>query len=387
MRRKRHALACICGAFFALVPAAFPLLAQESDTLAQLRAAAESDNFRALTQYAADVTVVATKRVPRTDFFLWYGHLTNGSWGSDKNWYPTETEGLFLSLPGEDGSSDVVWSQPLDTCWSRPMPVCAAAVSPGSEVFPMLSPDGRRLYFASDGLFGMGGYDLYVATWDPQERAWSHVQNMGFPFNSRGDDLLFCDTPDGRYSLFASNRDCGRDSVVIYVLRQETPVWHAIDAKDVAARSRLAVTAPDNGYPFQKQAIGPVPSLRFEEPLEVEQPFRIGKEGAFARDNSLPEGVVYQIQLFVMGSTPSVKQLKGVSPVYSHPQRSGKRVYAAGLFRTYAEAEQALSSVRRAGFPSAYVIAFENGKSITLQQARKKESSVKVITEEVRIVR
>ena len=53
----------------------------------------------------------------------------------------------------------------------------------------------------------------------------------------------------------------------------------------------------------------------------------------------------------------------------------------------YDEAEEALSSVKKAGFPSAFIIAFDDRQSVALSKARKKESSVKVITEEVRIVK
>jgi hypothetical protein len=257
------ALACL---------ATLSLSAQESgDSLALMRAV-EKENYTALTRYAADPTVVATKKVPRSDFFLWLGHLREGSWGADGNWYPQETERLYLSLPGVDSSLSVVWSEPRDTCWSRPEVICADAASPGSEIFPMRSPDGKRLYFASDGLSGMGGYDLYVAHWDPKKQAWGAVQNLGFPFNSKGDDLLFCDTPDGRYSLLVSNRDCGRDEVIIYVLRQETPVFHAIKPDEVAARERLAITAPDSGYPFEKGRIAPVPVIAFEQPEAPAEP-------------------------------------------------------------------------------------------------------------------
>ncbi len=373
----------------AIFLAVISLRAQEDvDSLALLRASVARQNYDALTAYAADVTVVATRRVPRSDFYLWCGHLADGSWGRDGNWYPDETQVLYLSREGDDGSRDIVWSSPGDTAWTPPVPICDEAVSPGDERFPMLSPDGKRLYFASDGLFGAGGYDLYVAHWDPQKKSWGQVQNMGFPYSSKGDDLLFYDTPDGRYSVLASNRDCGRDSVVIYVFRQETPVFRPVDRKEVAAREKLAVTAPESGYTFVKLSPIAVPNIRFAEPEEkFEEGFRIGKEGAFARNNHLPAGLVYQVQLFVRSGQPTVQQLKGVSPVFTHPQRSGKILCAAGLFRSYSEAETALAAIKRAGFPSAFIIAFDSGKSIPLAQARKKESSVKVITEEVRIVK
>ena len=348
----------------------------------------EAENYQALTQSAARPTVVATKRVPRSEFHLWYGHLTDGKWASDENWYPDETQRLYFSHINEAGDRDICWSVLEDGgVWRTPEAVCAEAVSSGDECFPMLSPDGKRLYFCSDGLFGMGGYDIYVATWNPARKSWGEVRNMGFPFNSKGDDLLFCDTPDGRYSLFASNRDCGADSVVIYVLRQEVPVFSHISAEEADRLAHLSVTAPDGGYPFKKLSPGRIPSMPFEKPVEkTDESFRVGTEGSFTAVNRLPSGLVYQIQMFVSAGKPTIRQLKGVSPVYVHQQRSGKMLCAAGLFRTYAEAEQALSQVKRV-FPTAFVIAFEDGSPLSLSKARKKESSVKVITEEVHIVK
>ena len=348
----------------------------------------EADNYKVLTQYAARPVVVAQKRVPRQDFFLWYSHLEDRGWGSDQNWYPAETTELYLTRRTPAGDYEIVRSEPVDdTLWSVPEPVCEEAVSPGNEVFPMLSPDGRRLYFSSDGLFGMGGYDLYVATWNPERQVWGPVQNLGFPFNSQADDLLFCDTPDGRYSLLASNRSCGQDSMVIYVLRQETPIFAPVRAEEAGRLASLAITDPDSGYRFEKHGFGPVPKILFEEPVEVfDYAFSTTGPGAFAEDNKLPSGLVYQIQLFVSGSKPSLRQIKGISPVYVHAQRSGKKLCAAGLFRTYAEAERALPAVRKL-FPTAFIIAFDNGQPLALSKARKKESSVTVVTEEVRIVK
>ena len=262
---------CLLTLAFACL-AVLPIAAQEEPDDQALLRALEKQNYETLIASAADLAVLAAKKVPRSDFYLWLGHLQDGSWAADGNWYPRETDVLYLSMEGADSTLSVVWSRPLDTLWSRPEVICEAAASPGSELFPMLSPDGKRLYFASDGLFGMGGYDLYVASWDPKKHRWGDVRNLGFPFNSRGDDLLFCDTPDGRYSILVSNRDCGRDEVVIYVLRQETPVFHAIGRDEVAVRERLTVTAPEDGYPFEKQRLGPLPLIAFEQPEVPEEP-------------------------------------------------------------------------------------------------------------------
>ncbi|WP_175489354.1 OmpA family protein [Neolewinella agarilytica] len=69
------------------------------------------------------------------------------------------------------------------------------------ETSPYISPDGRTLYFSSDGRKGLGGTDVYVVrrednTW----RNWSTPQNFGKSVNS------FFDDSDFRLATSASGR-------------------------------------------------------------------------------------------------------------------------------------------------------------------------------------
>ena len=89
----------------------------------------------------------------------------------------------------------------------------------------------------------MGGYDLYVANWNRETNDWDMPVNMGFPYSSPYDDFLFVNTEDGKYSIFASNRECGRDSVTIYVLEYDSmPVRKAVT--DVGELRTLAALNP-----------------------------------------------------------------------------------------------------------------------------------------------
>jgi peptidoglycan-associated lipoprotein len=74
----------------------------------------------------------------------------------------------------------------------------------GNELFPSIGPKGQ-LYFASDGLPGIGGLDIFVAQRDGEENKWSGTKNMGVPFNSQGNDYGMCDL-DGRSGFFTSER-------------------------------------------------------------------------------------------------------------------------------------------------------------------------------------
>ncbi len=67
--------------------------------------------------------------------------------------------------------------------------------------FPCLSADGNTLYFASDRPGGMGGWDLYVSTWNGT--SWSMPKNLGAPINTPGNEI----TPfvEGDVLYFASD--------------------------------------------------------------------------------------------------------------------------------------------------------------------------------------
>ena len=109
-------------------------------------------------------------------------------------------------------------------------------------LFPVRN--GEWLYFSSDALYGVGGYDLYrCRRTAPGE--WSRPENLGFPFSSPEDDFLYFNTTDGKYTLFASSRGCEDDSVNVYVLEYEmNPVRESIS--DPAALRALSKLDPES---------------------------------------------------------------------------------------------------------------------------------------------
>ncbi|HTF82127.1 MAG TPA: hypothetical protein VL947_10390, partial [Cytophagales bacterium] len=71
---------------------------------------------------------------------------------------------------------------------------------------PMLSPDGKTLYFASDRKGGQGGIDLYKATW--QDTTWANITNLGPKINTMGNELFPYLSKAGRF-YFASDGQPG----------------------------------------------------------------------------------------------------------------------------------------------------------------------------------
>lgn len=111
--------------------------------------------------------------------------------------------------------------------------------------FPIES-DGY-IYFSSRELHGMGGLDLYRCRRLPGNFV-SAPENLGFPWSTPADDFLLVNSPDGRFSLFASNRGCSPDSVCLYALvREAVPVWQKVE--EGAPLRELCALEPSHSAP------------------------------------------------------------------------------------------------------------------------------------------
>ena len=113
----------------------------------------------------------------------------------------------------------------------------------------------------------------------------------------------------------------------------------------------------------------------FEEPEEeFDYTFKVLDEAVIADNEVLNEGLIYQIQILAGSGKVAPRQLHGFSPVFEKKQSNGKYVYCVGKFSRYADAQKALPTVKRY-YSSAFVVAFRNGKSMSVVNARKAEAA------------
>ncbi len=107
---------------------------------------------------------------------------------------------------GGFGGYDIYKTQKNDAGeWSSPENLGATINTAGNEKSPFIHTDSQTLYFSSDGLMGLGGYDIFYSRLD-SNNVWSKPKNIGYPINSYNDDLGFFVSTDGQYGYFASNK-------------------------------------------------------------------------------------------------------------------------------------------------------------------------------------
>ena len=408
---------------------------------------------------------------------------------------------IFTGRASAEGTLDLYISQKLnDTLWSYPQIMDSGINSPGNECYPVLSADGKSLFFASDGHYGMGGYDLYVSYYDDDSQSWSPAQNMGFPFSSPENDWAFGLSPDGNAALFLSDRGAAADKLWLYKVAyemhplrrdirnqnniallaqldpgskglEEAPKPHtesgqeahtqealadysalaqqARKAREVVAeqekniaRSRelytqlsqeeekrtlgkkiadeevilielqeqlrragqalqAAETAflkdgilppllpkenpQNNSHEIVKQVFTPRMAIlqplqaSFAPPIFVEPPvnlaFREETVSEIIPEENPPLHLFYRIQMAVSTTPSKASAFKGFSPIFEQKLKSGRYLYAAGQFDRYDDAAKALAQVQRKGLKNTLLIAYNEGKSLSVTLARTKEQA------------
>ena len=83
------------------------------------------------------------------------------------------------------------------------------------EMAPFLHADGNTLFFSSKGHPGLGGYDLFISRADELGR-WSLASNIGYPTNSRYNEIVMFSSIDGKSSWISSDRSGGKGNYDVY---------------------------------------------------------------------------------------------------------------------------------------------------------------------------
>ncbi|MFH2095096.1 MAG: hypothetical protein ABIJ16_05300, partial [Bacteroidota bacterium] len=111
---------------------------------------------------------------------------------------------------GGQGKKDL-WLSRMDKTgnWAPPVNLGEEVNSEGNDISPFLHPDGKTLYFSSDGHMGLGGMDIFMSRLD-QDGKWQKPVNMGYPVNTFKDEIGLIVNAKGELAYFSSERDDSR---------------------------------------------------------------------------------------------------------------------------------------------------------------------------------
>jgi tetratricopeptide (TPR) repeat protein len=126
--------------------------------------------------------------------------------------------------PGGLGGRDIYRSVKLpNNEWSKALNVGAPINSEYDEDSPFFHPDGKTLYFSSNGNKSMGGFDIFFSK-KKVDGTWGIPFNIGYPLNTVGDDVYFSTTIDGKKGYYSSSHEGGLGREDIYSIKLDTTI-------------------------------------------------------------------------------------------------------------------------------------------------------------------
>jgi len=130
---------------------------------------------------------------------------------------------LIFTICGPRGC-DLYESKKEGDVWRKPVSLGSTVNSSGWEAQPSLSADGNELYFVSDRKGGIGGYDIWYSKKD-STGAWTRAINLGKSVNTKFDEIAPFIHVNNRNLFFASNGLPGFGGFDIYVSEKSDGQW------------------------------------------------------------------------------------------------------------------------------------------------------------------
>ena len=122
---------------------------------------------------------------------------------------------IFASdMPNGFGGLDLYVSERVGNEWTNPINLGEKINTVGNEAYPFLTKDGT-LYYSSNGLLGLGSYDIYESKLNTKGEYESPI-NLRSPINSSYNDFGFWMNEDNTEGYFSSNRPAEYGASNIY---------------------------------------------------------------------------------------------------------------------------------------------------------------------------
>lgn len=372
--------------------------------------------FSILSENDNRIKIHRAEPVDNTDPLTWKISMTPLGFCHDYNNYthPTvSTDGKIMifssDMPGGAGQMDLYVSRYENNVWSRPENLGTGFNSPGSELYAFLD-NANNLFFSSDGLPGLGGFDIFFSSFDGN--GWTHPVNLYDQVNTINDDIaLIINRQDKNYGFYTVIKRSGitkknldrqlyrielKDeykndeslflSGILEAYALEAPVIALYTDEGEAVQPAEAEPAADPKAAEEKWIADSLLAVQKEtEKLAEEQRIadsllaaqiedeRLAEEKRLAdslrmeeikrEEEAEKESVIYRVQILAStrkGVEYNVKVGGRTYDTYEYFYEGAWRI-TVGEFTGLSEAVEFRKACREAGYEQAFVVAFKDG--------------------------
>jgi len=179
-------------------------------------------------------------------------HLNSPDYSTGHPFLTLDGKTMYFSsdMPGGYGGADLYkCTRDGNGTWGQAVNLGPEINTEGDEMFPFLEEKEQKLYFSSNGRFGLGGLDIFSCT--IVNNKVGPVTNMGFPINTSYDDFAYIVNANEGRGYFSSNRGGGGNDDIYSFSQAKLPVEPVKPVKPVepemlASGVDFSVYAPEN---------------------------------------------------------------------------------------------------------------------------------------------
>lgn len=168
-------------------------------------------------------------------------------WESSASFSPDGKQLYFTSNRKESiGGLDIFVSEwdEIENEWGPARNLGGVINTALNEETPYFTPDGKKLFFSSQGFNTMGGFDIYYSD-RISDTSWSAPVNLGYPLNTTDDDLGFVPVGNGDfgyYSVFDQEKGKGDKDIYRY------EIFSASHPRPVEIAGKIILSSRPQGY-------------------------------------------------------------------------------------------------------------------------------------------
>lgn len=303
---------------------------------------------------------------------------------------------------GSVGGLDLYVTRSSGGVWSTPENLGNMVNSNKDELYPFLDSE-NNLYYSSNGLKGLGGYDIFVCRFSNGK--WEKPLNLAKPVNTQFDDVAFkLNKNDRRSAFYTVMKGTRRRVEQLFQVRMvesgdkklissmsQLFIGTEQEAEKLAAPVIVAAKATENVVKpveipaiYTQKEVKPE-ELQKKEPVKAEQSVKVPEiikkttpktepvinEASVKQPVVVPaetaakkDEVIYRVQIISNVKAKGSYQIRINGNDYDTYEYLYKGAYrtCVGEFSSLSSATEFQAICRESGHPQAFVVAFKNNE-------------------------
>ena len=169
--------------------------------------------------------------------------------------------------PGGFGGMDLYVTTLIDNKWSEPVNLGPKINTSKDEIFPFIHADGKVFYSSNGRAKNVGGLDIYFTA--KTDTGWLMPHLLPEPLNSRSDDFGLILSPDKMSGYFSSNRSSGKGDDDIFSFSSPQVIDYEVITNNELSNTE-GVEAKNNNEAKTDLPVGEVKSIEKTNDTTVE---------------------------------------------------------------------------------------------------------------------